>query len=106
MKRVCLYETPPNNHGCRGFELVVEPTSSTEGVVVDGYACSSCWQVGHDDANAWPRPLGATVRLPDGWIWETAAEPAWRSHNELVDDRDEPQPDCSALSPYSLEVIA
>jgi hypothetical protein len=59
-----LRSTPGNNHGCLGFSVEIEPTSETEGVVVGGYSCNSCWQVGHDDSEPWP-PVGTRVRLPE-----------------------------------------
>lgn len=102
-----LINTPCNNHGCVGFNVTVEADPlSREGVVVDGYSCSSCWQVGHDCADS-PIPVGLKVELPD-WCdcWDDAAELAGRSHNELVEDSDEePSPDCTFVTPADLFIV-
>jgi len=100
---IALYETPTNNHGCRGFDVRIEPITATTGKVISGSGCSSCWQVGHDNP-ASPIEVGTIVSLPD-WCanWEEAQSPFGRSHNELVDDSDEePQSDCSLVRPSDL----
>jgi len=143
-----LHETPVNNHGCRGFEVKIIPLTDDLGLIAAGESCSSCWQVGHDDA-ASPIAPGTVVRLPqtievvgpsdgpgDGrqwsyhapvWTgaefvpahsirgidtpgecptWEQAAMPCGHSHNELIDDSDEPQPDCTLVGLSDLHIVS
>ena len=100
---VSLYETPVNNHGCRGFSVDLRIIDDRTAEVVSGSSCSSCWQVGHDSSDS-PIEIGTIVRLPD-WCasWEVASAPHGRSHNELVEDsEEEPQPDCSTVWPSEL----
>lgn len=99
---ISLCETPVNNHGCRGFGVSIRVVNDRTGTVVAGYGCSSCWQVGHDDASS-PIEVGTTVKLPE-WCasWDEAKRLVGYSHNELVDDRDEPQPDTTRVTPYQL----
>lgn len=118
--RITLFETPPNNHGRRGFELVIVPITETEGFVLDGFSCNSCWQVGHDNGEPCI-PIGTKVKLPNSfnfnrivWSkngrrtrvrvmnWANASRLAGRSHNELVDDWDDPRPDCTLVRPSEL----
>ena len=91
-------KVPANNHGCRGYELAVEVDTANPqtGVVLSGSGCASCWQVGHDDSSS-PIPVGqkVTVSRPTPKGWAQAAELFGQSHNELVDDYDDPQPDSS-----------
>jgi len=68
-----LCYTPVNNHSCTGSYVEVEATSSTEGTVVAGNSCSSCWQVGHDRSGS-PVPIGAQVELPEEYCWRCASE--------------------------------
>lgn len=98
-----LYETPSNNHGCRGFSVLVAPITENVGVVLNGQSCSSCWQVGHDS----DEPIiavGTIVQLPAGCSsWDEANQPHGRSHNELISDSDEdPQSDTTAVMPSDL----
>lgn len=100
---VSLYETPSNNHGCCGFRVELAIIDGRTARVVNGSSCSSCWQVGHDNADS-PIDIGTIVRLPD-WCdsWDEASAPHGRSHNELVNDSDEhPQSDCSFVRPGEL----
>jgi hypothetical protein len=68
-----LYNIPVNNHGCSGFNVYIKATSPTEGEVIDGYSCQSCWQVGHDSSES-PIPIGFRVRVPEGYCWVCASE--------------------------------
>jgi hypothetical protein len=101
MAKVWLYETPNNNHGCRGFDVEIETIDDRTGKIVDGNSCYSCWQVGHNNSNS-PIDIGTIVELPDGETWDSAVLPHGNSHNELVDDRDDPQPDCTRVTPSML----
>ncbi len=58
-----LITVPPNNHGCRGYWVLIIPLSNIVGIVVDGGSCASCWQRGHDDASP-PLRVGTVVALP------------------------------------------
>lgn len=99
---VQLCETPVNNHGCCGFGVSIRITSDRTGTVIAGYGCSSCWQVGHDDDSS-PIEVGTTVKLPESCAsWDEASKLVGYSHNELIDDRDEPQPDTTRVTPYQL----
>ncbi len=137
-----LSETGSNNHGCSGEHVVIFPTSDTEGIVVNGGSCSSCWQTGCDDSNS-PIEIGSLVQLPESFrdnvdIWPIDGEPTYRdchrnegewisnekpvpavslpviwqhadrwvgfSHNELVDDLDDAQPDTTLVRPADLIV--
>lgn len=125
---ITLYETPTNNHGCRGYDVTIEVIDATTGKVIKGSGCRSCWQVGHDSSES-PIKVGTTVKLPeqfrsveiwskDTWghpngltytdaqyepvTWDTAKLSAGFSHNELVADYDEPKPDCSVCRPQDL----
>lgn len=100
-RTVCLYSTPVNNHGCRGAEVSVLVGTDNIGTVVNGLQCSSCWQVGHDTDSS-PIALGTRVALPEGYTWQAAAIPVGRSHNECVQDQDDPRPDCTAVGPWDL----
>ncbi len=100
---ITLYETPQNNHGCRGYGLELKIVSEREAEVKDGISCNSAWLVGHNDSD----PLiavGTRVALPEEFrgTWEQAAVPTGHSHNELVDDADDPQPDSTTVGPYDL----
>lgn len=100
---VSLYETPVNNHGCNGFGVELVIIDERTARVVNGSSCSSCWQVGHDNADS-PIDIGTIVTLPD-WCdsWDEASAPHGRSHNELINDSDEyPQSDCSFVKPSEL----
>lgn len=99
---VSLYETPSNNHGCNGFGVDLVIIDKRTARVVSGSSCSSCWQVGHDNADS-PIKIGTIVTLPD-WCdsWNEASAPYGRSHNELVDDSEHPRPDCSFVQPSEL----
>jgi len=99
---VSLYETPSNNHGCNGFGVELVIIDKRTARVVSGSSCSSCWQVGHDNADS-PIKIGTIVTLPD-WCdsWNEASAPHGRSHNELADDSEHPRPDCSFVQPSEL----
>lgn len=100
---VSLYETPLNNHGCKGSIVTLVIINKRTALVSSGSSCSSCWQVGHDNADS-PIEIGTIVTLP-AWCdsWGEASAPHGRSHNELVDDSDEcPQSDCSFVRPSEL----
>jgi ferredoxin len=100
---IYLEETPLNNHGCTGFYVEIKPTSDREGIVMKGVSCSSCWQMGHDNGDS-PIAVGTKVRLPE-WCgsWDIAKRPFGYSHNELVEDRDDPRPDCTRVCPSDLK---
>lgn len=135
MKRAFLMETPPNNHGCRGFEVTVAPLTGDYGLVIGGSSCSSCWQVGHDSPES-PIPVGTLVALPTwdellechgegtpvwnaecdlgelarrsanpGPTWEEASMGVGFSHNECISDWDDPQPDTTLVGPWDLHVL-
>ena len=102
--RVELYEVPVNNHGCIGFGVSIETSDPTTGVVVDGYSCSSCWQVGHDK-NESPIPIGTVVRLDPTVVktWKLASVEIGQSHNELIHDSvEDPQSDSTFITPSAL----
>jgi hypothetical protein len=76
-KLFCLHFTPDNDHGCQGEELVIRPTSPTQGIVQKVSCCTSCWQRGCTPerlACLEAEFIGQTVSLPD-WCasWEEAA---------------------------------
>lgn len=127
---ITLCEVPLNNHGCSGSWLELQILDSKEAVVVAGGSCSSCWQVGHDSNE--PRfKIGTKVCLPDKFrdtkvwhpegnlrdmnsdetyfdsfyiplLWSNGAHWAGYSHNECVDDSENPQPDTTLLRPSDL----
>lgn len=103
-KTVTLYNTPMNNHGCRGYEVKVLTVTETIGVVVGGESCSSCWQVGHDDGDS-PVAGGSVVELPriadvvsddpdnlTMWLWSPCAPvlvgKKWGVLGELLAEND------------------
>lgn len=123
--KVTLYEIPLNNHGCTGESVTVEIIDEKTGKIIAGDSCSSCWQVGHDK-NESPIAIGAIVQLPESFrpvvvwdernvqeagngmpvTWNNARLSAGYSHNELVDDSDNPQPDTSLCRPQDLVIVA
>lgn len=131
--RISLFEIPMNNHGCSGFWVDLETTSPTEAVVVNGGSCNSCWQMGHDSTDS-PIKIGTKVGLPEEfrnakvwhfngsqtdersqqkyfnsiWLavnWENAKEFTGYSHNELVDDLENPLPDTTLVRPQDLVIL-
>jgi hypothetical protein len=132
MTEFTLYSTPSNNHGCRGYEVTVLPITGRLGLVIKGESCSSCWQTGCDDASSpvhlgtvvelppWAN-LGWSDECPvfvnSAWRttiqryraansyqmdWAAASTECGYSHNELVDDRRDPRPDCTIVGPADL----
>ena len=67
----------------------------------------------------WDRPSVESGRQSRGWVseetfeygdtipatWRNAPLPAGYSHNELVDDRLDPEPDCTLVRPEDLTVV-
>lgn len=82
---ISLWETPGNNHGCRGFTVSVwVPTwDSEEGIIMGGESCASCWQRGHDDSSS-PIPVGTRVSLPEKFrhakVWSGSGAGHWENH--------------------------
>jgi len=101
---VSLWTVPPNNHGCTGFGLSVIVLTPTLGIVLDGMSCNNCWQVGHDNPDP-IFPIGTVVQLPFGYSWAEASTYVGHSHNELVDDSENPEPDSTKVSPYNLQPL-
>lgn len=128
--KITLCEIPLNNHGCSGEWLELEVLNNNEAVVISGGSCNSCWQVGHDRNE--PRfKVGTKVCLPETlrdtklWhhqgthqdidsgeryydskdvpiAWHTAKRMCGYSHNELVYDSENPQPDTTLVRPSDL----
>ncbi len=131
--KITLFETPLNNHGCSGFWVDIEVIDNHSGIIIDGGSCSSCWQMGHDSPDS-PIALGTKVALPEEfrsakvwhfngsqtdkqseekyfnsvWLpvsWENANQFVDYSHNEMVYDGDNPQPDTTLVRPQDLVIL-
>ena len=78
MKKITLHYTPPNNHGCRGEGVVVNPLSCKRGLVVESWSCGPSCPLSRDYDDLEP---GQIVALPGWWRWDRAA----KEDNSFVD---------------------
>ena len=92
---IVLALTPVNNHGCSGMWVEIEPTSSTEGIVVDGRSCLSCWR-----GNS-PISIGALVELPEGFGWKSASQ----EDLDYQEPRDVSNNERTVVTPEELVVL-
>lgn len=95
-----LYEIPANNHGCRGFSILVEAITSTRGKVIEGSSCSSCWQVGHDSSDS-PIPIGSEICLPINYCWVCASE----EDLNFRSSRDISRNGATIITPFDVEIV-
>jgi len=98
---VILEKIENNNHGCTGSRVEIEPINDTEGIIVGGSSCSSCWQVGHEDSSS-PIMIGTRVRIPDDMNWLEAQRDC-TDHRMVRTDMSSVY--CSRISPDELEIL-
>ena len=98
---IILEEIRNNNHGCTGSRIEIEPINDTEGIIIGGSSCSSCWQVGHDDSSS-PIEIGTRVRIPAGMNWLEACRDC-TDHRMVQTGISSIY--CSRISPDELEII-
>jgi hypothetical protein len=99
---VILEHIENNSHGCRGSRVEIDPINETEGVVVGGSQCSSCWQVGHDDSSS-PIEIGSRVRIPVGMNWLEAQRDC--TDHRMV-QADVSNIYCSRITPDELDIVS
>jgi hypothetical protein len=74
----------------------IKPINNTEGIIVNGESCSSCWQ-GHS-----PIAVGTQVILPKGFDWELAS----KENPDYWEPRDVSNNERTMVMPEELIIVS